>query len=297
MEGSSLGIKLKDLREYYNVSQRELAKNICSQKAVSKIERGETQPTADILQQLGLRLGVDISYFFEEQEAPRFNYIQETKDKIEDLVSKWKYKEAVEIIKEELKNPLFRKATHRKFLLWKKSVCHFNLTQEKEDAIELLKVAMDIETHSKKTITNDDIGIYISLGNMYSDTQKYEQALYYYEQAKKMAKKLPVHGSAPPIYKLYYNLSIVYFRLHNFEEAVKVADEGINFIFKKDSLYLLGELYYQKGIYLFYSGKKREALQNMKKALFVFEEKGQDRFYKFVETNYLGFQRAARDNV
>ncbi|MFB4166262.1 helix-turn-helix domain-containing protein [Alteribacillus sp. JSM 102045] len=293
MEYSSIGIKLKDLRQYYGVSQRELAKDICSQKAISKIERGESQPTAEMLHQLALRLGVEISYFFEEHDAPRFNYIQETKDRIEELVTNWKYEEALDIIREELKNPLFRKPTHRKFLLWQRSICHFYVTDEKEDAIELLKVSMDIETNSKKTISTVDIAMQMSLGNMYSDIQNYELALYYYEEALRMSKKLPAYRSNPPMIKIYYNLSLVYYRMHEFEKAIKVASEGIDLNYKKNSVFLLGEFYYQRGISLFYFGRINEALQDIKKALFIFKERGQSVFYNFVELNFLRFQRAS----
>lgn len=286
-----IGEKLRDLREYYQVSQRELALGICSQKTISKVERSEMQPTAEILQKLGLRLGVDISYFFEEQEAPRFNYIKETRDRIGRLISKWEYKEAMGIIREELKNPLFRKKNHRKYLLWKRSVCHFNLTNEKEEAIELLQLALDMSTHSKKTITNDDIGIYLSMGNMYSDIGDFENALTYFNTAKEMCKRIPDYRASPPVNKLYYNLSLLYFRMKLYNKAIEIAQEGIKFIYEKDSIYLLGELYYQKGLAMYYSGNRRKALKAMETSLFLFDIRDQKAFYSFVETHYLRFQR------
>lgn len=290
---SGIGEKLKDLREYYEVSQRELCIDICSQKAVSKIEREEMQPSAEILQKMGLRLGVDISYFFEEQEAPRFNYIKETKEKIETLVHTWKYNEAMELIRESLKNPLFRKLSHRKFLLWQRSVCHFNLTNEKEEAIELLWLSMDIETNSKKTISPTDISMMMSMGNMHSDIQKYKEALIYFDKALEMVKKIPQVNTNSPLIKIYYNLALVYFRMKKFKKSIELVEYGIQLNYKKDSIFLLGEFYYLKGTSHFYNGEITLALKEMKKGLFIFEERGQDMYITFVKQNLLRFQRAA----
>ncbi|WP_252313970.1 helix-turn-helix domain-containing protein [Sinobaca sp. H24] len=289
----NIGSKLKDLREYYNITQTELSENICSQRNVSKIELGQTIPTVDILNKLAIRLGVDITYFLNENEAPRFNYIEETKKNIEELVSLTKYNEALEIVKHELKNPLFRKPAHKKFLLWKRAICHFHLTDEKEEALELIHVAMDIETNSRKTITVTDIELHITLGIMNSELKNYEESKLYYEKAHKMCEKFPKIDTNIQLIKVYYNSSLTSFKMRNYSHSIIMSNKGIAVCLKINSLFLLGELYYQQGLSYYYSNKVKSALIEMRQSMNVFKIKQQQAFYEFVEYNYLNFQRAA----
>ncbi|WP_298788362.1 helix-turn-helix domain-containing protein [uncultured Marinococcus sp.] len=292
MEILTLGTKLKDLRQYYEVSQSELAKSICSQKAISKIERNEMQPTAEILNLIAIKLGVKISYFFDDHEAPRFNYIRDTKDKIDKLIRDYDFIEAMNIIREELKNPLFRKPVHKKFLLWKRAILHFKLTNEKEEALELLQLARDLKTETL-SITEEDIGIIINFGTIFMDTKEFSKAVKYFDEARTLYKKLPIDQWGPMQTKIYFNTCVVYANSNKFKEGLKVVDEGIKNVYEQESLYLLGELYYQKGICLYYLGNIKEALRCMEKSLFYLEEKGQTIFYDFILQNYLRFQRAA----
>lgn len=292
MEILTLGTKLKDLRQYYEVSQSELAKNICSQKAVSKIERNEMQPTAEILNLIAIRLGVKISYFFDDHEAPRFNYIQDTKDKIDKLIRDYDFTEAMNIIRKELKNPLFRKPVHKKFLLWKRAILHFKLTNEKEEALDLLQLARDLKTETL-SITEEDVGIIINFGTIFMDTKEFDKAVKYFDEARNLYKKLPIDQWGPMQTKIYFNTCVVYANSNKFKKGLKVVEEGIKNVYEQESLYLLGELYYQKGICLYYLGNIKEALCCMEKSLFYLEEKGQTIFYNFILQNYLRFQRAA----
>lgn len=292
MEILTLGTKLKDLRQYYEVSQSELAKNICSQKAVSKIERDEMQPTAEILNLIAIRLGVKISYFFDDHEAPRFNYIWDTKDKIDKLIRDYDFTEAMNIIRKELKNPLFRKPVHKKFLLWKRAILHFKLTNEKEESLDLLQLARDLKTETL-SITEEDVGIIINFGTIFMDTKEFDKAVKYFDEARNLYKKLPIDQWGPMQTKIYFNTCVVYANSNKFKKGLKVVEEGIKNVYEQESLYLLGELYYQKGICLYYLGNIKEALRCMEKSLFYLEEKGQTIFYDFILQNYLRFQRAA----
>ncbi|GEK58659.1 hypothetical protein CHL76_10615 [Marinococcus halophilus] len=292
MEELTLGKKLKDLRQYYQVSQKELSKGICSQKAISKIENEQMHPTAEILNLISIKLGVKISYFFDDHEAPRFNYIRDTKDRIDKLIRHYEFGEAMNIIRQELKNPLFRKPVHQKFLLWKRAITHFKITKEKEEALDLLQLAKDIKLEAL-SVTEEDIGIIINFGTIYMDVYEFDKAIYYFQEAQKLYKKLPIEFWGPTQSKIYFNMCVVYGSSRQFEKGLATANEGLKYVFDQESLYLLGEIYYEKGICLYYLGNIKEALRCMEKSLFYLEEKGQTIFYDFILQNYLRFQRAA----
>lgn len=70
-----IGIRLKRLRQRKKISQEILAEKIgISPKYVSSIERGQENPTLDVVIKLALALGVEIEEVFaisEEESAPK----------------------------------------------------------------------------------------------------------------------------------------------------------------------------------------------------------------------------------
>ena len=62
-----VGKEIRRLRRSLGLTQKELCKNICDQSMLSKIEKGETFPSANILYQLSVRLKVSMEYFFNNQ--------------------------------------------------------------------------------------------------------------------------------------------------------------------------------------------------------------------------------------
>ncbi|WP_113928505.1 helix-turn-helix transcriptional regulator [Bacillus sp. P14.5] len=74
---STIGKSLKDLRTYQKVSQKNLAKDICTQAYVSMIEKGEIIPSAHILHAFAQKLGVPIDYFFDTPDSTIHEYHSE----------------------------------------------------------------------------------------------------------------------------------------------------------------------------------------------------------------------------
>ena len=59
---SSLGERVRQLRIARGLTQTDLAGDRCSKEYVSQIERGKTRPTADTIEWLAGRLGVDATF-------------------------------------------------------------------------------------------------------------------------------------------------------------------------------------------------------------------------------------------
>src|SRR5690242_12526480 len=60
--GLRLGERLRQLRVAAGLTQTELAGERCSKEYVSQIERGKTRPTAETVEWLASRLGVDAGF-------------------------------------------------------------------------------------------------------------------------------------------------------------------------------------------------------------------------------------------
>src|SRR5213594_3831810 len=59
---SGLGTRLRQLRVAAGLTQTELAGDRFSKEYISQIERGKTRPTAETIEWLALRLGVDSGF-------------------------------------------------------------------------------------------------------------------------------------------------------------------------------------------------------------------------------------------
>lgn len=66
LEFTQIGKRIYLTRLAKGMSQQELAKGICSQPQISKIEKGEAQPSVPTLFRISERLGVNCYYFIEE---------------------------------------------------------------------------------------------------------------------------------------------------------------------------------------------------------------------------------------
>jgi transcriptional regulator with XRE-family HTH domain len=76
-KGTSLGKKLRNIREERGLSQRDLSQRAgISTNAVSLIERDENSPSVSTLQSLAAALNVKISYFFDDQETQQVLHIK-----------------------------------------------------------------------------------------------------------------------------------------------------------------------------------------------------------------------------
>ena len=63
---STFSEKFKLQRKELGLSQKVLAEGICEQSQISKIEKGNYMPAADLLFKLAKRLQVSVDYFFDE---------------------------------------------------------------------------------------------------------------------------------------------------------------------------------------------------------------------------------------
>lgn len=70
---NTIGQSIKSLRKLAGLSQEELSKAICSQAQLSKMENKNEIPSSMVLYKLSRKLGVDMNYFFEIMETPRFS--------------------------------------------------------------------------------------------------------------------------------------------------------------------------------------------------------------------------------
>lgn len=76
-----IGVVIEKYRQALDMSRRELAENICSEKYIYLIEKGERTPSVELLKQLGDRLGVhlfDYHHYVDTQDPFRVRKLMRT---------------------------------------------------------------------------------------------------------------------------------------------------------------------------------------------------------------------------
>ncbi|WP_100374142.1 helix-turn-helix domain-containing protein [Bacillus sp. FJAT-45037] len=255
----SIGERIKDLREHLKMSQKDLCKNICTQGLISRIERSTTIPTAPLLHQLALRLGVDLNYFFDDISRNGINYVQEVKLTINKLIHSHDYHEIMKIVQLEKKNPLFRESHLQQYLLWREGICIYHLEKDSEKALSFLDKALQVRPGTNHTLTEIEVDILASKAIVFSKINDLGQAAAIYEHIFRKIGSFPNFKNKRLLIRVLYNASRNAFDRQNYKESLSYADKALNICIEEEHLYLLGNLFYLKGCTLFRHDRTQKA--------------------------------------
>jgi transcriptional regulator with XRE-family HTH domain/Tfp pilus assembly protein PilF len=95
---STLGARVRQLRQSAGLSQDELAAGRCSKEYVSQIERGKTRPTASTLEWIAETLKVDVTYLETGQSWTEYAAVEASVARAEAAVEGQHYEDAMEIL-------------------------------------------------------------------------------------------------------------------------------------------------------------------------------------------------------
>ncbi|RXJ02219.1 XRE family transcriptional regulator [Anaerobacillus alkaliphilus] len=267
-----VGKKIKELRTYYNIYQEELADGICSQGAISKIEKDEIMPSAHILYELAKRLGVDLNYLFGTSSSPRLDYIKSACEDITKEIRNRNYEEALRMIKNEKRNPLFNSTELKQFLLWREGICVFGLEKNHQKGFDLLNEALSLTPTTNKNFSEIQLDIMGSLAIFNSQLKEHEKTKEIYLKIFALIKKMPNPIEPNLFIRLLYNSAVNDHFLGDYQSSIKKCDEAIAVCKSNMTMYLLAQTFFQRGE-SYYSYKKdgSEALKWMNKSLNLFE--------------------------
>ncbi|MEW4328563.1 helix-turn-helix domain-containing protein [Rossellomorea marisflavi] len=283
MDFAAVGKKIKELRKNSGLSQEELSEGICTQAQISKIEKGLVFPYASTLYQISQKLGVDVNYFFDIGTTPRLDYVQEVFEQLQLMRRSYRFKEMMDIVRAEEKNPLFfQNKKNLQLLLWHKGIYLHEVEHKVDEAIETLNQAVHILDMKGKVIQEREIEILLTIATIYFK-EDIEEALKLYMEIMKHVQVLPHLNDYTIKTRLFYNLARVLTRLDQLDDSNKYCDEAIKWCLKNDSIYLLGQVHYQKGYNLELANQLDCAKRYMEKALIFLEIQKNEKLIKFVK--------------
>ncbi|EWG11444.1 helix-turn-helix domain-containing protein [Cytobacillus firmus] len=285
MNFSAIGQRIRELRKLMNLSQGELAKGICTQAQISKIEKGDVYPYASTLYLISERLGVDVNYFFDIGTTPRLDYVQEVLRQLTLARRNSDYREMEQIVKTEEKNPLFQQNNKNfQVLLWHKGICQYMLHKDSKAAIDILSKAIALTHYTDKIWSEREIEVLLSIGSVYFEEKDYKKSLKVYFEAKEYLHQLPFINDHTLLCRLYYNIARSLTRLEKYGDSIKYCREAVRWCIEKDNLYLLGELHYHIGYNYEIQGKFQKARECMQKSLIIFELQEDEKYVNFINS-------------
>ncbi|MBM7690726.1 transcriptional regulator with XRE-family HTH domain [Peribacillus deserti] len=272
MDFSLIGHKIREVRTHLGLSQKEVCEGICSQAQISKIEKGEVYPSAPTLYQITKRLGLDLNYFFESGLSQRQDYAEEVKKQLAAARRNKNYEDVKEIVKSEMNNPIFTSSKeNQQLLLWNKGVYEYSLDRNPELALETLQKALSLSHSNDNVWTEDELAIIMSIGVIYMDEKCIPEAIETFKRAKRYMNNRLNLKDWTLIPRLHFNLSKALTKAELYEKSIACCEEAIEWLIKRDYMYLLGELSYNMGYNYELMKLFEKAIYYYERSLFIFE--------------------------
>lgn len=278
----SIGNLIIKRRKQLGLTQRELAKNICTQSTISKIEKGNLVPNSQLLKEFANRLEVSISYFYSEEYFTDND--KKTDELIKDIrsaINKTENESAMKIIREnENFIDSLTNNNHVHFFKMTKAYLDYYLFNKKDNAIKDLKSLLD----GGQLNDNLNVEILCLLGIIYYENKHYVEASKNFEQALELStEETPFEIKIRILYNHALNLE----SLSQDRKALEYTIEGIELLIENQSMYNLGYFYSFKGYLLNKFNDLDEAIKAYETATVLFSVLDYTKMYNFTRLNLL----------
>lgn len=271
----SLGTLIKEKRKSLSMTQRDLAKGICVQAMVSKIENDELKPSQDKLNKIAERLQVSVDYFEQNtisKEETDSVTMEQIIEKIRDLLAIREY-DSIDFLMKAYEDEI-QKATNLHeimFFQWIQATIYEHKTGDSETAIKKLEsiTITDVEKEISLEIIN-------AIARLYIRNDQFEEAIKKMETGLAYAKDKTINFKV--IVKLLLNYALAMNKTKQYKKKLDVLNKGINLLLKNQSLFTLGDFYYQKGRLFRNLKEYTEAKHYYNNAYSLFDIQGNEKF-------------------
>ncbi|MEK5066797.1 helix-turn-helix domain-containing protein [Cytobacillus sp. FSL R5-0596] len=265
----NLGQSIHDVRVKLNLSQKELAKGICSQSQISKIESGEISPYIHTLIKISKKLGIHPSFFVNQVYKDQYEFINDSRTMIRKAVHLKDYREVKRLVNHFSKHPSFQGIEEKQFLIWHKGIATYYLDKDFEKSIAILTEAYNMKNSIQ--YTEQDIQILNSLAIIFSEEEQWYLAKEKFITAINVFNESFVPLDISIYIRLCYNVSKLLLDLKEYKESLFYAEKGLELCKHNNSNYLFGELLYQKGSLLVKLDNINDGLKFLQNSCTIFE--------------------------
>ncbi|MCR8850517.1 helix-turn-helix transcriptional regulator [Rossellomorea sp. SC111] len=293
---TDLGKEIIRLRKQNSMTQNDLAQDVCTQAALSLIERGQTKPTLETIFFISLKLNKPISYFLQYLLDDNVEYINRTVSFIEKLAFKQRFNDVHQLTQKELRSMENNNRTwFEQYLRWMNVISSYRLKRENyQMTVSLLKDLLKEEYFLINQKGFLHFKILNSLALIHGENDNLTSSLMYYNKALKSEFKevTPSLLRQPEIYRLriLYNKAKTLYDLKKFQEALDTVNQGIKESKENENISMLGNFYYYQGqCYEKMNGNCASIKEAYRNAEFIYGFLGKDNYLNIVREKKKGY--------
>lgn len=233
----NLGTVLKELRKERGFTQKELAEGICAQSMLSAIENDVYIPNANLLVNLANRLQVDLNEIslainYDISEDDDFNQT------VEQLCQNHQYQELKTFLQQDkVTNQLQTTQQYQNYYYYL-GVAQLQ-TSNLDEAFKSFKLSLAEINH----LHLDTISrlAYLAMGYIYALKNQRTAAIDSIDLAFRNWTEYSYDENQNI---LYYLSALIYFKLNDYQDSTAYLVDGIGFIAKHNSHYMLANCYF-----------------------------------------------------
>ncbi|MBK5443182.1 MULTISPECIES: helix-turn-helix domain-containing protein [unclassified Peribacillus] len=260
-----LGNVLYTLRKRSGITQKVMAEGIITQAQLSNIEKGKVIPLATTLYELSLRLGISIEDILLETYSDRMEYSEEVKSQVRVSIRNREYRQVKRILEAEQYHADFQSSINKQFILWHLGIVAYYCDSDILKSLDFLDRALDLSTHFH-IFSAQKIEILNSKAIIYNEITEYKKSIATYEDALKQFQQLPKTSMNYRIkVRIHYGLTKSLHKDAQYYESIKICSDAIQILTREESMYLLGEVLYQRA-------QSLQSMNNMESATKGYEE-------------------------
>lgn len=266
-----LGEKIKRRRKEISMTQIDLAEGICTQAMVSRLEKQKVRPSRDLMEKLADRMDTPMSYFYgEDSLETRHSQVSQLCKMIRQHLERREYDSIAYLVETNYELIARSVGEDKLFFEWIKGLLYTHRDGDYDKALDHL---IAIEEGTKKGELR--VEIIDSIGNQYQRKEEYNKAEEYYQKGFESFSEWMGHEKKA---KLLLNYSLCLSKQEKYRDSLEKVLQGLELLIENNTLFLLGDFFYQKGHCLEHLDQSRQAVESYKKAAFVFDIQQNERF-------------------
>ena len=230
-----LGDIVRMTRKSLSITQEQLCDEICSVETLSRIENGSQNPSRDVYELLMERMGRIRERAYSLLSVSDLKVLEQMKY-FEDNIKQYNFVNAEAVLK-EIKHTIGSSILDKQFLLRAESIINYyqkrisaqEYLEASEQAIRLTIPKYGLISLAKWPLSFNEAQLLINISNAYAEKQEYHNAINVIKDAYSAMKQsyMEEQQRAILLVTIANNLSKWYGLIGNHEEAIVVANEGI----------------------------------------------------------------------
>lgn len=278
---------IKELRIEKGLTQAALSNGICSQRELSRIEKGETVPNLNTFSLLMQRLGENPSKYYKYVVSASEKAELDKRYELESLYQNLKFNETRKRLDEIKEQEYFKNGNGKQFVLWLESGLACNIDKDFTkglkyaiDGIKATKPDFKEEHISAYILTQDEINLINSVAVCYYRNNNSKSSIKvlsdlilnleknYFDESERIKTHI----------KILYNYTKSLYDLEKYDKCIDYCNRAIHISNKNIEARYLPLFIGYKGFALYNQGKKDESQKYIKQLLVILD--AQERYYE-----------------